>query len=111
MKIVITESQFTNIKEMVVSSLPSQKLLKWFLDRVNHTFVFFDTETNGLWRRDLKSNHPEQPHLVSLAAQLCDNKEKVVSQISFRRNNITNRTSDETHNRNRRRRANNCGIQ
>ena len=30
MKIVITESQLTNIKEMVVSSLPSQKLLKWF---------------------------------------------------------------------------------
>jgi DNA polymerase-3 subunit epsilon len=46
--------------------------------------LFFDTETNGLWRRDLKSDHEEQPHLVSLAAQLCDDKEKVVSQISFR---------------------------
>ena len=46
--------------------------------------LFFDTETNGLWRRDLNPNHDEQPHLVSLAAQLCDNKEKVVSQISFR---------------------------
>jgi hypothetical protein len=35
-----------------------------------------------LWRRDLKSDHPDQPHLVSLAAQLCDD-EKVIHQISL----------------------------
>ncbi len=45
--------------------------------------LFFDTETSGLWRRDLHEDHEEQPHLVSLAAQMCDNDEKIVHQISF----------------------------
>ena len=38
------------INEMEVSKLPSSKLLNWFLSRINHTFVFFDTETTGLDR-------------------------------------------------------------
>jgi|TARA_Y100000296_G_scaffold27769_1_gene32441 DNA polymerase-3 subunit epsilon len=46
--------------------------------------LFFDTETNGLWRRDLKVDHDDQPHMVSIAAQLCDMKEKVVGQMAFR---------------------------
>ena len=46
--------------------------------------LFFDTETNGLWRRDLKVDHEDQPHMVSMAAQLCDMKEKVVGQMAFR---------------------------
>ena len=45
--------------------------------------LFFDTETSGLWRRDLREDHIDQPHLVSLAAQMCDNNEKIVHQISF----------------------------
>ena len=45
--------------------------------------LFFDTETSGLWRRDLPEDHKEQPHLVSLAAQLCDDNEKVIHQISL----------------------------
>jgi len=45
--------------------------------------LFFDTETSGLWRRDLREDHNDQPHLVSLAAQMCDNNEKIVHQISF----------------------------
>lgn len=34
--------------------------------------LYFDTETNGLplWREP--SNHPDQPHLVQVAALLCD---------------------------------------
>lgn len=44
--------------------------------------LFFDTETSGLWRRDLKSDHEDQPHLVSLAAQMCDDEEKIVHQLS-----------------------------
>jgi DNA polymerase III subunit epsilon len=44
--------------------------------------LFFDTETSGLWRRDLPEDHQDQPHLVSLAAQLCDD-EKVIHQISL----------------------------
>jgi len=46
--------------------------------------LFFDTETNGLWRRDLEEDHKDQPHMVSLAFQLCDNKENVVGQMAFR---------------------------
>jgi hypothetical protein len=38
--------------------------------------IFFDTETNGLWRRDLNPDHDDQPHMVSLAFQVCDDKEK-----------------------------------
>ena len=46
--------------------------------------LFFDTETNGLWRRDLEKDHKDQPHMVSLAFQLCDNKENVIGQMAFR---------------------------
>ena len=46
--------------------------------------LFFDTETNGLWRRDLGPNHSDQPHLVSLAFQVCDKDEKVIMQYSSR---------------------------
>ena len=46
--------------------------------------IFFDTETNGLWRRDLGPNHSDQPHLVSLAFQVCDSEEKVIMQYSSR---------------------------
>jgi len=70
MKIVITESQFTNIKEMVVSSLPSQKLLKWFLDRVNHTFVFFDTETTGLDRTPADKPINQLTQIAAIATQI-----------------------------------------
>jgi len=46
--------------------------------------LFFDTETNGLWRRDLKADHKDQPHIVSVAAQLCNMNEKVIGQMAFR---------------------------
>ncbi len=46
-------------------------------------YLFFDTETNGLWRRDLEATNVEQPHLVQLAAQLVDEDEKVVNQCSM----------------------------
>ena len=36
------------LRESEVSKLSGQPLLKWFLDRINNTFVFFDTETTGL---------------------------------------------------------------
>jgi len=47
-------------------------------------YIFFDTETNGLWRRDLPSNHIDQPRLVSIAFQVCDDKEKIIAQYSSR---------------------------
>jgi|TARA_R100001079_G_scaffold103694_1_gene69720 DNA polymerase III epsilon subunit-like protein len=46
--------------------------------------LFFDTETNGLWRRDLNPNHEDQPRLVSLAFQVTDDNEKVIAQYSSR---------------------------
>jgi len=46
--------------------------------------LFFDTETNGLWRRDLNPDHEDQPRLVSLAFQVTDDNEKVVAQYSSR---------------------------
>ena len=33
-------------------------------------YIFFDTETNGLWRRDLNPEHEDQPKLVSVAYQV-----------------------------------------
>jgi DNA polymerase III epsilon subunit-like protein len=45
--------------------------------------LFFDTETNGLWKRELKPDHADQPHLVSLAFQTCK-EEEIVGQFSFR---------------------------
>ena len=47
-------------------------------------YIFFDTETNGLWRRDLNENHEDQPRLVSLAFQVTDDNERVVAQYSSR---------------------------
>jgi DNA polymerase III epsilon subunit-like protein len=40
------------LNESEVSKLSGQPLLKWFLDRINNTFVFFDTETTGLLTKD-----------------------------------------------------------
>jgi DNA polymerase-3 subunit epsilon len=34
--------------------------------------LFFDTETNGLPLWNQPSEHPEQPHITQLAAELCD---------------------------------------
>jgi DNA polymerase III epsilon subunit-like protein len=42
--------------ESEVSPIDGQPLLKWFLDRINNTFVFFDTETTGLLKKDEKGN-------------------------------------------------------
>lgn len=36
--------------------------------------LFLDSETSGLIKRDLPLESPEQPWLVSIAAQLCDNE-------------------------------------
>tara|TARA_R100001377_G_scaffold24356_1_gene13166 strand:- start:2276 stop:3073 length:798 start_codon:yes stop_codon:yes gene_type:complete len=46
--------------------------------------LFFDTETNGLWRRDLHVTDLNQPRLVSLAAIVCKDDENSVSQVSLR---------------------------
>lgn len=58
------------IQEMMVTSLPSEKLLKWFLDRVDHTFVFFDTETTGLDRNPADKPINQLTQIGAIATQI-----------------------------------------
>ena len=45
-------------------------------------YLFFDTETTGFARFNLPDNHHDQPHLVQVAAKLCDSDRKEISSIS-----------------------------
>lgn len=45
--------------------------------------LFFDTETTGFFQERLPVDHPDQPHIVQLAAQLCDDNGEPVSSFSF----------------------------
>jgi DNA polymerase III epsilon subunit-like protein len=56
----------TIIKEMVQAPAPNEKILKWLLERINNTFIFFDTETTGFDRE--KNNQITQ--IGAVAVQL-----------------------------------------
>lgn len=45
--------------------------------------LFFDTETTGFFQDRLPVDHPDQPHIVQLAAQLCDLSGEPISSFSF----------------------------
>jgi len=45
--------------------------------------LFFDTETTGFVDERMPLNNECQPHLVQIAAQLCDEKGKSISGFSF----------------------------
>lgn len=45
--------------------------------------LFFDTETTGLFNYQLPIDHKEQPYIVQLAAQLCDNDGSVIAGFNF----------------------------
>ena len=45
--------------------------------------LFFDTETTGFFQDRLPVDHPEQPYIVQLAAELCDDDGKPISGFSF----------------------------
>lgn len=45
--------------------------------------LFFDTETTGFFQDRLPVNHLDQPHIVQLAAQLCDDNGEPVSSFSY----------------------------
>lgn len=45
--------------------------------------LFFDTETTGFFQDRLPVDHPDQPYIVQLAAQLCEDDGTVVSGFSF----------------------------
>jgi len=45
--------------------------------------LFFDTETTGFFQDRLPVDHPDQPHIVQLAAELCDDDGNTVSSFSL----------------------------
>ena len=45
--------------------------------------LFFDTETTGFFQDKLPVDHPDQPYIVQLAAQLCDEAGAPVAGFSF----------------------------
>lgn len=45
--------------------------------------LFFDTETTGFYDDRLPPGHEAQPHIVQLAAELCDDEENTVCSFSF----------------------------
>lgn len=45
--------------------------------------LFFDTETTGFFQDRLPVDHPDQPYIVQLAAQLCEDDGAPVAGFSF----------------------------
>lgn len=45
--------------------------------------LFFDTETTGFYQDRLPVDHPDQPHIVQLAAELCDDDANPVAGFSL----------------------------
>ena len=47
------------------------------------SILFFDTETTGFYNFKLPPTHEAQPRIVQLAAQLCDDGQRVIASFSF----------------------------
>jgi DNA polymerase-3 subunit epsilon len=45
--------------------------------------LFFDTETTGFFQDRLSVDHPDQPYIVQLAAELCDDDAKPIAGFSL----------------------------
>lgn len=45
--------------------------------------LFFDTETTGFFQDSLPTDHPDQPYIVQLAAELSDDEGKPIAGFSF----------------------------
>lgn len=45
--------------------------------------LFFDTETTGFFQDRLPIDHPDQPYIVQLAAELCDEEGNSIAGFSF----------------------------
>lgn len=60
----------TIVNEMQISKLPSDTLLDWFRQRVNHTFIFFDTETTGIDRIPEKGGINQLTQISALATKI-----------------------------------------
>lgn len=46
-------------------------------------YLFFDTETTGFPSKKFPLDHPNQPHLVQLAATLCSDANTVLGSLNF----------------------------
>jgi DNA polymerase-3 subunit epsilon len=51
------------------------------------TILALDTETTGFHKGNLPLDHPEQPYIVELAAQLCEDDGRLISGFSLVINN------------------------
>ncbi len=45
--------------------------------------LFFDTETTGIYNFKAPASHPSQPHIVQLAAMLCNEQQEVLGSFNF----------------------------
>lgn len=45
--------------------------------------LFFDTETTGFFQDKLPVDHPDQPYIVQLAAQLCEDLGEPIAEFSL----------------------------
>lgn len=54
------------IKEMKSQSLPNEMILKWLLENIDKTFIFFDTETTGFDRSEVD----QITQIAAIAVQL-----------------------------------------
>ncbi len=81
------------IREIEVGGLPSEKLLDWFLKRVNHTFVFFDTETTGLDRNPAGRPANQLTQIAAIATQI---NGETLRFFELGRFNIGIKLNDET---------------
>lgn len=45
--------------------------------------LFFDTETTGFMQDRLPIDHPNQPYIVQLAAELCDDEGEIIAGFSL----------------------------
>lgn len=87
---------FNLYEEMVVTSLPKEKLLKWFLDRINHTFIFFDTETTGL-NRNPEGEIANQ--ITQLGAIACELNGETLKFFEIGRFNVKIKLNEEIVNK------------
>jgi DNA polymerase III epsilon subunit-like protein len=89
------------LRESEVSKLSGEPLLKWFLDRINNTFVFFDTETTGLLKKDPKGGpdyRAETEQITQIAAIATELNGQTLKFMAYDKFNQSIRLNDITKN-------------
>lgn len=89
------------LNESEVSKISGQPLLKWFLDRINNTFVFFDTETTGLLKRDPNGGpdyRADSEQITQIAAIATELNGQTLKFMAYDKFNQKIRLNDTTKN-------------